>query len=105
MNCPYCGQDAPRGEILRHLADAHGEQVSTRFEEERGRMFFTIACPACGEAFEQRVKPRYRDPRFLEEFATEIRLVAFDVLLFHLEYEHAPAPGGEDADGERVQPA
>jgi len=32
---------------------------------------------------------RGRDPDFLEEFAAEIRLVAFDQLLYHLEAAHS----------------
>lgn len=37
------------------------------------------------------VKPRWGDPGFLVEFQREIRLVAFDLLLYHLEDAH-PEP-------------
>lgn len=31
------------------------------------------------------MKPRSKDPHFLEEYAREIRVVAFDQFLYHLE--------------------
>jgi hypothetical protein len=37
------------------------------------------------------IKPRSRDPRFIEEFQREIRLVAFDMLVNHLIAEHEEA--------------
>ncbi|MDT7947209.1 MAG: hypothetical protein RQ897_02540 [Thermoflexus sp.] len=51
-------------------------------------MFYEIVCPYCDFRFTQRVKPRWRDPGFLEEFRREIVLVAFDQLLYHLEVAH-----------------
>jgi hypothetical protein len=51
-------------------------------------MFYEITCPHCDFRFTQRVKPRWKDPGFLEEFRREIALVAFDQLLYHLEGVH-----------------
>lgn len=91
MTCAFCEFAGHRRAVHAHLAESHANQVRTRVEEESGRMFFEVACPKCGKKVENRVKPRWRDPEFLEEFAAEIRLVAFDLLLYHLE-EHEPPP-------------
>ncbi|MCL4393955.1 MAG: hypothetical protein M1482_03960 [Chloroflexi bacterium] len=68
----------------RHLADAHGAQVTLRVDAERGKRFYAIDCPICGAPYEHPVKPRNTDPDFLREFDREIKLVAFDMLLYHL---------------------
>jgi len=57
-----------------------------------GRMHYLIACPRCGGEIRHEVKPRWGDPAFLTEFEGEIRLVAFDLLLYHLEDAHPEAP-------------
>ena len=88
MRCPLCAYAGPRGDVHAHLADAHPEAVEMWTEAESGRMRYRVACPRCGEAHEARVKPRSHDPRFLEEFSREIRLVAADMLLLHVEAEH-----------------
>ncbi len=54
-------------------------------------MFFALTCPSCGQTIEKRVKPRWKEPGFLEEYEREIRLVAFDLLLYHWE-THGPGP-------------
>lgn len=51
-------------------------------------MRYRIACPRCGAAHEARVKPRGQDPAFLDTFAKEIRMVAFDMLINHIHAEH-----------------
>jgi hypothetical protein len=56
-------------------------------------MQYRIACPRCGGEIRHQMKPRRRDPAFLSEFEREIRLVAFDLLLYHL--EDAPPEGPE----------
>jgi hypothetical protein len=53
-----------------------------------GRRRYRVTCPVCGECHEARIKPRSKDPAFLETFAREIRMVAFDMLINHLEVEH-----------------
>jgi hypothetical protein len=101
MRCPLCAYSGPRGSVHAHLAGEHPGAVEMWTEASSGRMRYRVACPHCGEAHEARVKPRSQDPRFLEEYAREIRLVAFDMLLLHVEAEHeaAPAPGGEGVAG------
>ncbi len=92
MNCPYCNLQGSRGAVHRHLADAHSEKVMIRVDDERGKRFYGIACPVCGAPYEHQVKPRNADPSFLQEFDREIRLVAFDMLLYHLQGAHSDNP-------------
>ena len=47
-----------------------------------------LACPSCDDSWKQEIKPRLRDPGFLEEYAREIRVVAFDQFLYHLQAAH-----------------
>jgi DNA-directed RNA polymerase subunit RPC12/RpoP len=89
MTCPYCGFEAARRPLHRHLADAHSEAVGTEISEAEGQMFYVIACPSCGGRIRHQVKPRWTDPDFVREFGQEIRLVAFDLLLYHLEDAHS----------------
>jgi hypothetical protein len=95
MRCPLCALRAGRAEIHAHLADEHAQAVQTWIEPDSGRMRYRIACPDCGSAHEARIKPRSHDPQFLERFSREIRLVAFDMLLSHIEAEHQPLPEEE----------
>ncbi len=94
MNCPYCDFQGPRGTVHRHLAEVHGERVVIRVDEERGRRYYGITCPVCQAPYEHQVKPRNDDPEFLKEFDREIKLVAFDMLLYHVQGEHAGNDSG-----------
>lgn len=94
MNCPYCAFQGSRGTVHRHLAETHGDQVVLRVDDASGRRYYGITCPICHAPYEHQVKPRNADPLFLKEFDREIKLVAFDMLLYHLQGEHA-----EDSDG------
>lgn len=87
MRCPYCPFEGSRPELHQHLVERHLDRVVTRRAED-DRMFYELGCPHCDFQFRQRVKPRWRDPGFLEEFQREIALVAFDQLLYHLEGTH-----------------
>jgi hypothetical protein len=91
VTCPYCALAAPRRALHRHLAEQHADRVMTEVVEAEGRMLYRVACPHCGGEIQHQVKPRWRDPGFLAEFGREIRLVAFDLLLLHLEDAHEPA--------------
>ena len=86
MNCPLCSFEGPPRALHAHLGDTHPEVV--RFEERAGRSFYGITCPVCGEGYEHQIKPRGRDPGFVDEFAAQIRLVALDMLVSHLMGEH-----------------
>jgi hypothetical protein len=88
VRCPYCEADEPRRQLHRHLVDAHGSHVAAVADPAQGTMAYRVVCPACGGEIRQPVKPRWRDPGFLREFEEEIRLVAFDLLLYHLEDAH-----------------
>ena len=57
------------------------------------RLKFALDCPFCDEGLERVANPRGRDPDFLEEFRREINLVAFDLLLYHLQASHAERVG------------
>jgi hypothetical protein len=93
MKCPYCGFTAPRRALHQHATELHASEVKTTVDEEAGQLFYDLQCPFCPQSLRKQVKPRGKDPAFLEEFAREIRLVAFDLLLYHLEDAHG-APAG-----------
>jgi hypothetical protein len=59
------------------------------------KMHYRVGCPLCEQAHEARVKPRSHDPEFLTTWSREIRMVAFDMLLNHLEAEHDALGAGE----------
>lgn len=88
MQCPFCSFSAPRMKLHRHLAEAHLDRVATEHDEASGKMRYVIGCPVCGLKYQHAVKPRYRDPVFLEEYKAEIALVAFDQLLYHMDEKH-----------------
>lgn len=91
MTCPWCPMHGSRGQIHRHLVDVHAEAVETRRGDAEGRMHYAVRCPRCGGEIRHEVKPRWGDPAFLAHFEREIRLVAFDLLLYHLADAH-PEP-------------
>ncbi len=88
MRCPYCEIEGSRQVIHAHLVDTHGDKVVGRNDETVGRLFYRLDCPLCEEYTEREVNPRGRDPTFLQAFEREIRLVAFDLLLYHIEDMH-----------------
>lgn len=88
MHCPYCKSEGLRRELHAHLVEQHGECVRVRSDEKTGRLYYRLNCPLCEEYAEQEVKPRGHDPTFLETYEREIRLVAFDMLLYHVEAAH-----------------
>jgi hypothetical protein len=99
MDCPYCETAADRQTVHRHLAEIHGDRVFTRVDPEHGDRFYDIACPICGAPWERQIKPRGKDPSFLEEFDFEIKLVAFDMLLHHIRGEHGEGASNGAAPG------
>lgn len=95
MHCPFCDVTGHVRMVHAHLATTHGERVTTTEKREPILMLsYELACPRCETKIKRLVNPRGRDPRFLEEHAAEIRLVAFDQLLYHLEAVH-----GESVEG------
>src|SRR5581483_7231820 len=67
---------------------------------------YALRCPICGDGYEREIKPRGRDPGFVEEFSAQIRLVAFDTLVNHLlgEHEDLDLPSDEEAAPEPSAP-
>ena len=88
MKCPFCAFDGPRRALHAHTADVHAGEVKTTSEPATGRRFFELQCPLCPQSLRKQIKSRGKDPAFVEEYAREIRLVAFDGLLYHLEEAH-----------------
>lgn len=87
MTCPYCAlADLGLRELHAHLASAHAEQIGT--EEAGDRLVYVVTCPQCGSQYRKPIKKGVADPGFANEFETQIRLVAFDMLLNHLLAEH-----------------
>ncbi len=79
----------------RHMLDTHLEMVTTNRDEETNKMEYMVACPYCEDLYQRQVNPRNRNPRFLEEFKSEIAMVAFDQMLYHILEQH-PAEVGVD---------
>ncbi len=88
MNCPWCDFEGHPRALHEHLGGSHPEVV--RFEERGSERFYAIECPVCRQGYEHVVKPRLRDPGFMDEFQQEIRLVGLDMLVNHLLVEHEP---------------
>lgn len=93
MRCPFCEVSGPRPELHAHLTDDHANQVQT-WESGSGRRFYELKCPNCEESYRREVKPRLRDPGFLAEYSREIRVVAFDMFLYHLAAAHEEEEAG-----------
>ncbi len=94
MRCPFCDRTGTRPELHAHLTDDHDERVITE-QDSWGRRFMELNCPLCDEGHRKEVKPRYNDPQFLEEHYREIRLVAFDMFLYHWEEAHGEETSDE----------
>jgi hypothetical protein len=88
FSCPYCEFSGKRSEVHHHLAESHGDTLGKRIDEFTGHTFFIVTCPVCGDSYEQVTKKALRDPGFVQEYEFEIRLVVFDLLLYHLQGEH-----------------
>ncbi len=93
MRCPYCERTGSRPQLHAHLTDDHPDEVVT--EVSWGRRFMELQCPACDESHRTEVKPGYNDPSFLEEHYREIRLVAFDMFLYHWQDQHGKETSDE----------
>jgi hypothetical protein len=80
-------------ETHAHLGRDHADQVRMFRDEAKDQARFALDCPFCDEGLERAANPRGREPGFLEEFRREITLVAFDLLLYHLQASHAELVG------------
>jgi hypothetical protein len=76
-------------ETHAHLGQVHVDEVRMFRDDARDNLMFALDCPFCDEGMERVANPRGREAGFLEEFRREIALVAFDLLLYHLQASHA----------------
>jgi hypothetical protein len=91
MKCPFCDETGTRPELHAHMVRSHKDRLQTRHDEDR--MFFDVNCPLCSEGMTREVNPRGRDQAFLDKFAEEIRMVGYDLLLYHWEtHEESHSP-------------
>jgi len=105
LNCPFCSFEGTPRLLHAHLGEQHPDAV--RFEDRGEKWFYALDCPICGDGYERQIKPRGRDPGFVEEFSAQIRLVAFDMLVNHLMGEHEQLelpPDDEPAAAEAPAP-
>ncbi len=86
MNCAWYDVAAGPRPLHVHLGEQHGDQVGRT--ERNGKVFNEISCPLCGAQYEHPVRKGASDPGFLAEFGTEIRMVAFDMLVHDLIAQH-----------------
>lgn len=106
FRCPYCEFSGKRSEVHHHLAESHPDTLGSRVDEFTGHTFYIVTCPVCGAGYEQVTKKARRDPSFVSEYEYEIRLVVFDLLLYHLQGEHGfgtaePPPTQPKGEGEQ----
>ena len=90
MVCPFCPHRGGRRKLHAHMLAEHGDRLVTRVEA--GRTMMEVNCPVCPEGIRKDVNPRGRDPEFVDTFADEIRMVGFDLLLYHWETHVEAAP-------------
>ena len=86
MKCPHCDFSGRRMDLHGHLVEEHAEEIKIYVDEALGKMVFELTCPICNDSVKQPLKKR---AAVLEEYKREIRMVAFDLLLWHLQEKHA----------------
>jgi len=70
-------------DLHAHLVDEHEDAVTIGQEGES--LFFEMTCPACDEHMKQPLRKR---ASMLRGYEREIRMVAFDLLLYHVQDQH-----------------
>ena len=73
-------------DLHAHLVEEHPEKVQIYTDEASGKMVYELRCPVCNELGKKILR---KPAAVLEEYQREIRMVAFDLLLFHLQEAHA----------------
>jgi hypothetical protein len=96
MKCPYCDFEGRRMDVHVHLAGEHGGQIGTREHEVLDVTYYVVRCPICGAEHEEMMRKTRKDPEFITKFEHQIRLVAFDMLLYHLQGEHGVGTEQQD---------
>lgn len=69
--------------------------VKTLAGEAGGPARYVVGCPRCGGETGRELRPRWGDPALLAGIEAGIRLVAFDLLLYHLEDAHPDGASGD----------
>lgn len=90
MNCPHCDFKGHRMDLHAHLLDSHPDAVRIFVDPDAGRMVFELICPLCRESVRQ---PMKKSAAVMESYKREIRMVAFDLLLYHLQEKHPEEHG------------
>jgi len=70
-------------DLHAHLVDEHPHAVIIGQDGET--LFFEMDCPICSEHVKQPLRKR---ASMLEGYEREIRMVAFDLLLYHVQEKH-----------------
>jgi len=70
-------------DLHAHLVDDHTDAVTIGRDGEK--LFFEMACPICDEHVKETLRKR---ASMLEGYEREIRMVAFDLLLYHVQEKH-----------------
>jgi hypothetical protein len=70
-------------DVHAHLVDDHPEAMTIGREGET--LFFEMSCPICDEHVKETLKKR---ASMLAGYEREIRMVAFDLLLYHVQEKH-----------------
>jgi transposase-like protein len=85
MNCPHCSFSGHRMDLHAHLVERHANEITITADEHTGKMMYTMRCPICNQSATETLK---KSASVLEEYRREICMVAFDLLLYHLQEHH-----------------
>lgn len=72
-------------DLHAHLVKEHGEEIKIYVDEQSDKMVYEMTCPICKDSVKQPLKKR---AEVLDEYRHEIRMVAFDLFLYHLQAKH-----------------
>ncbi|MFQ5630001.1 MAG: hypothetical protein ACE5I1_14640 [bacterium] len=86
MHCPHCHFEGHRMDLHAHLLEAHAEEVLVYMDESSSKLVYEMTCPICKDSVKQPLRKRAAQ---LDAYKREIRMVAFDLLLYHLAEKHA----------------
>lgn len=85
MNCPHCSFSGHRMDLHAHLVEKHSGEIKISADERTGKMMYEMRCPICKQSATETLK---KSAAVLEEYGREICMVAFDLLLYHLQEQH-----------------
>lgn len=89
MKCPHCNYSGHRMDLHAHLVVSHSDEIKIFADEHSGKMVYEMSCPLCKESTKETLK---KSAAVLEEYRREICMVAFDLLLYHLQEQHPETP-------------